>query len=747
MSKPPKQHFFRTIPSLILLLLIPLTLCVKQVSLSLTQTKIQALDLINNDLAVSQAQALETAAMNRYMAKPDPLELLKRQSQISWAVREQQLKHSRVQYHRFLDSKFFLPMLRYGEYDWTSSIRVFIFLAGLILLVILTSLLARFIRGGVKKNVTSRLSEIAKDIFILLVLISILKIADYFRWVEDPDRAAILNDIELLLSEITIALIFVNLVVITFAQLNIRYWNMCETNVPDRLKIYRDYEKLYMEKIGGSVTRVKLQEYYRLRNLLKFIILRQEFLCQTFTPKIKESVLRDDFRFADYLGKKLFKVIKKTVSLRISTILVFILFFGFYILMRLFMHEEFELYAMLGIALGCFVLNLMIKVHSQTVFQNLSHPLNSPYEFQVSPFDAVRNPQGNRGKIYTPSYLRNHFENVVVTKKRIVNPHESLFFLSSPNFCLRIVHSMMFLQIIWTVVFYSNYLSEVDSKLDWIFFIIGNLLILFNVIVLLPITLRNLAVVTGIEMLKDKKLIFEVITEQKQRISKAYCKFYRLIKTLKREIETDFSEEEGENAYVDLIVKLTRSSFSLLDRDGDAKLGAREIGRLCELLGKKLTKEQMYYFVRRCDFKNDQSLMQTPKQDLDDTLNSDELFSEEEESEVSEDSDGESKIHRKRKIEEDSKESIVVTGKLSSGEMRSISVPKARFGPLGDSGDISPEESRSEEDGELIVSFYKYMEVLEEFNGEEKWDVHIVTAIVLQSLLRSKSPVSHYEIR
>ena len=38
-------------------------------------------------------------------------------------------------------------------------------------------------------------------------------------------------------------------------------------------------------------------------------------------------------------------------------------------------------------------------------------------------------------------------------------------------------------------------------------------------------------------MMKDQKIIDEVITEQKNRISDVFCKFYRLMKSLKRQLD------------------------------------------------------------------------------------------------------------------------------------------------------------------------------------------------------------------
>ena len=684
--------------------------------------------------------------MVQYMKAPSD-DVLKEQKEVTdLSIKEQEAKRSSVLYHKFLTEEYFEPMLTYGDYNWQSMIDVLIFVAGLIICLTIFWLLVKIFKGGIKNNITSRLTEIAKDIFILLVVISMLKFITYLRVITDLDQVSILEDIGVLLTQIVLLLILVNFFSLIFAQMNIRYWVKCEAQVVNRMEIYREYEKLYMEKVDGVITFSKKRKFFRLKNILKFIILRQEFICQTFTPKLKETVLRDDFRFSDYLGKRLYKIIKKTVSLRISTVIVFIFFFIAYVLIRMKAKDQYEHYIMVGIAIFCFIIQISMKIHSQTIFQNLSHPINSPYEFEITPFDAVRNPQSNRDKIFTPNYLRTHFEKSIVTKRRLVNPHESLFLLSSPKLCLRLTHYLMFLQIIWLIVFSSNYTSELENLLQKILFIISIVLISINLIILMPITMRNFSIITGIEMLKDRKLIFEVIAEQKERVSRAYCKLYRLMKTLKREINTDTSEtEEKDGGYVDLIIKLTRSSFNLLDSEDKGFLKLKDIKNLCELLGKKLNKEQLYYLVRRCDFKSDENAVENESNlDIDASLDSDDgnIFSDEEESfredYDEDDQDGDDEIP-----DEDN-----ATGRYNRERLKA---PNSHINP--DDKDFNQENQRSPNISEKIrkddinITFYKFMEVLEEFNIEEKWMPHLVSIYILNYVLKSKSPISHYEFR
>lgn len=129
----------------------------------------------------------------------------------------------------------------------------------------------------------------------------------------------------------------------------------------------------------------------------------------------------------------------------------------------------------------------------------MSHPLKSPYEFQVSPFDAVRNPRSNQDKIFTPKYLRDNFSKIEISRARIVNAHEALFWNASPIFCMRLLHFTLIFQITWIVVYFANYYENIFySWPSIIVSAISVLGILFNLVYTFPITVRNFAIVTNV---------------------------------------------------------------------------------------------------------------------------------------------------------------------------------------------------------------------------------------------------------
>jgi hypothetical protein len=188
-----------------------------------------------------------------------------------------------------------------------------------------------------------------------------------------------------------------------------------------------------------------------------------------------------------------------------------------------------------------------------------------------------------------------------------------------------------------------------------------------------------------------------------------FCKFYRLLKTVKRNTVIRENEQRGEGIFEDsvdggwsvsvgggrgsggvagfseLVVRLVRDSFNVLGGVGggaggrkswDDGLGIDQIIKLCGLLGRKLSREEFFYFVKRC------------------------------------------------KCVENGVE-------LESGDNSALDVD---------------ENSRIVEGGDLRASFYRVMSALEEFNEEVWWTTEEVANFVLTRTLRSSNPISIHEI-
>lgn len=410
------------------------------------------------------------------------------------------IKENRFEFHRFLEDKKFLNLIDPDVWNLKASLLALAFVVGICVLMMICTAMRQMLIRSVKKNISKRINEISQDLLILLIVAALLKMVDYYRMLPFKVVIVIINDVQLLLSEFAICYIIVNAVGIFHAQLNISGWLKYETMVPDRVAIFREFERLYVESSEGTLEKELQGKYSLYRRVIKFMALRQEFMSPTFVPLLRDNVLRDDFRFADYLGKAYYKTMEEVISIRPFSLLSFLFMFFVYMFIRLVFSEQFEIYAMLVIAILIFGVMLAFLLSSTNIFYRLSQPLKTPYELTIQPFDAVRNPYANLDKIYTPYYLRNNFESSLLKEKRIINCHESLFMFGSPLLMLRLMHFGVIVQIVWVIIFFSNYMFELDSS--WKIAVCGlsSLLMLINLCYLLPTTVRNMTLATNVKL-------------------------------------------------------------------------------------------------------------------------------------------------------------------------------------------------------------------------------------------------------
>ena len=83
---------------------------------------------------------------------------------------------------------------------------------------------------------------------------------------------------------------------------------------------------------------------------------------------MRESVLRDDFRFCEYLAISLFKTIEEVLQLRFSTVFSFLGFLGVYSIIRVLVPENYETIAMFFVSVVLFFLQLSLKVKTERIF-------------------------------------------------------------------------------------------------------------------------------------------------------------------------------------------------------------------------------------------------------------------------------------------------------------------------------------------------------------------------------------------
>lgn len=460
---------------------------------------------------------------------------------------------SRLLYHKYLQKQNFKDIIQPGKLEYRRKINTLVFILFFVLIVfwfkrgqtVLTKKLKDDVDSEIlqksPKNIelkksekiknfensgkNFRLDKFTQNLFFLILIISILFLTSYMRIVSHPEANFMLNSTQNLLSQFSILYLIIYSCCILYSKSSILHWKNYEKLAKNRVKIYRRFEKLYIkstardnhergkqkensenvtpkkeDEIPDELTKNEKSEYSKLKRIVKYIVLRQEFLCPTFTPIFKEKILRDDFDFSSYLSKCIYKTINSTLDISFSTLFSFILFLFSYAIFRILVNEVYEIALMVLFSLTFFGFLVVIKYKAERIFCKLSHPLTSPYEFQVTPFDAVRNPQGNLGKIFIPFYLKEeNFENFSLTKNQIVNSHEALFWLGSSKFCMKLLHFWVIFYSCWTLVFLNNYWKEIFSTVfKQILAVLSIFMYGLGIGVVLPVAIRHFSIVTNV---------------------------------------------------------------------------------------------------------------------------------------------------------------------------------------------------------------------------------------------------------
>lgn len=97
----------------------------------------------------------------------------------------------------------------------------------------------------------------------------------------------------------------------------IKDWKVHENNFPQRERIFREFEDLYLE---ANRTRKQQKEFNQKKKELEYFLIRQEFISPTFLPVVGEDFLRDDFDFAYYLGGCMTKASSESFRYAVSTL-------------------------------------------------------------------------------------------------------------------------------------------------------------------------------------------------------------------------------------------------------------------------------------------------------------------------------------------------------------------------------------------------------------------------------------------
>jgi len=184
---------------------------------------------------------------------------------------------------------------------------------------------------------------------------------------------------------------------------------------------------------------------------------------------------------------------------------------------------------------------------------------------------------------------------------KISNKHELLFWNKSPSYNARLMHLILIFEMVWMVTFCVRYYDKMRVVEEYICGILGIIITVFNLIYFIPYNMRVLAITSNIQMLKDKKLIREVLDEKAKLKMECLARLYRLLKSAVREMR-DSVKSKALKAF---IVNQLREYYRMVDKDETNALPLSKLPEILHHCGGHLRKDEALYFAKLCAFNLD----------------------------------------------------------------------------------------------------------------------------------------------
>ena len=193
------------------------------------------------------------------------------------------------------------------------------FMIGIFALILLIILIRRLTEKSLNEILLSRLNSIMKD---TIIIITILTITLYLEYMDVFDWRLNVNGICLAFLAFALSWLALSTILVLIGQSYSKGWEALEASVAQKGKIINsmqianemneldlilvEYRELHKKKMNNQkLTRAEKNKAEKYRDIIEYVLIRQEFIAPTFLPVISEAFLRDDFNFALYLSHAL----------------------------------------------------------------------------------------------------------------------------------------------------------------------------------------------------------------------------------------------------------------------------------------------------------------------------------------------------------------------------------------------------------------------------------------------------------
>lgn len=449
------------------------------------------------------------------------------------------------------------------------------------------------------------------DLTILLVICAAVSLCDY---VEVFDNDTI--DYEILTLGVAIFTLFWllhGLWLILASQGFSKAWYRHEKDCQDLRSLNHLLQDAQIDLGSGQVPK-NLKSLY---SSFQYVIMRQLFICPTFLPPVTETYLRVDFNFPEYLSRGLADVLNQVFQINLlgyCFIIILMLTWRFILLADA--EKQFIALWVYPLLVLVICLSLMLKLKS--IYNDLVPVPTNEIILNLPEDNFRRSPEMNENILPRPKYLHGSLvnkENFTCFGQEIhplkltwgyilgssyPNRHDLLFWADKygPDLIIALMQGICISMTLWVSVIILFYIPFLIDMWDWygilmiiLCFCLWAALTLYFV----PEILRLLTLTCKIEMKKDRKLIEEVIENEKNLKAKVVFRIYRQIKMIYRERYFN-----GEAANDQVLKSSALEAFNMCKDPEAGTVSMFDLEDLIAMCGFKLMDDELRLFAKEC---------------------------------------------------------------------------------------------------------------------------------------------------
>jgi Ca2+-binding EF-hand superfamily protein len=378
------------------------------------------------------------------------------------------------------------------------------------------------------------------------------------------------------------------------------HWDAMEDKVTDPKVgedgVVKEYHEVWSNPMSSFKKKKLAQE------TVEFMLFRKRFM-EAGNAGGEDSDLDADFSFADYLEVCCSKIAVEVVEI---PPVEWLALEGFFFLIWLALQMPEYLRIRFYLAYCCMALVILMQLAGKVEW--VLQMLVPPYP-KAGRGGAKVNPSGSIS-LEKPKYL-----SYTGGAKNCHNKQDALFWFGNPELTLHVLRFMLLVMLIYVVILITAIPFAVKMGTEYVILVLLPILPILSAVILVPHELmKDFAICTSVELLKEPKAIAKVV--RIMRLKKS-LRAIKLLRSLQSQSVVNKKNDAPEEITID-VDKLTpekqkqyfelSGTFNIFDMDNSGSVDLNELGGLMQALGISLDEDEKLCMMKEFDRDNSGSI-------------------------------------------------------------------------------------------------------------------------------------------